>query len=261
MSEITLTVRQFPLHIDPAGPCREEELGDVEYTWRLPIANTALVLVDCWDLHQITSHLERATVTIEQRLVPTLAACRRAGITVIHAPSPQTARKYPQWTRYAGDETLFDQERPEPDWPPRAFRRRQGAYAQFAPPAQVFFPYTEHDKQARRIISCLEPLPDEYVVASGEQLHRLCRARRLLHLIYCGFAANICVLNRDYGIVAMAQERGYNVILLRDGTNAIENSDTLAEETMLLASVRRVETLYGSTTTCAALIQACEEVG
>ena len=261
MSEIVLPVRQFPLHINPTGPCREEELGYVERTWSLPLGQTALVLVDCWDLHHITSHLERATATIEQRLVPALAACRRAGITVIHAPSPQTARKYPQWTRYAGDETVFGQERPEPDWPPRPFRRRQGAYAQFAPPAQVFFPYTERLKRERRIIACLEPLPGEWVIATGEQLHRLCRARRLLHLIYCGFAANICVLNRDYGIVAMAQERGYNVILLRDGTNAIENADTLADETILLASVRRVETLYGSTTTCADLITACEGSG
>ena len=261
MSEIVLPVRQFQLHTNPTGPCREEELGYVEYTWRLPIANTALVLVDCWDLHHVTSHLERATVTIEQRLVPMLAACRRAGITIIHAPSPQTARKYPQWTRYAGDETLHGDGRPEPDWPPRPFRRRQGAYAQFAPPSPVAFPYTERLKQARRIIACLEPLPDEHVVATGEQVHRLCRHRRLLHLIYCGFAANICVLNRDYGIVAMAQGRGYNVILLRDGTNAVEGNDTVADELMLFASVRRVETIYGSTTTCGALIEACEGVG
>ena len=48
----------------------------------------------------------------------------------------------------------------------------------------------------------------EFVVATGEPLHELARQLGIMHLIYAGFATNWCILNRDYGMWAMAQ-RGF----------------------------------------------------
>ena len=49
----------------------------------------------------------------------------------------------------------------------------------------------------------MEPAPEDFVVATGDQLHRLCRDRGILHLFYAGFAANICIPFKDYGIRAL----------------------------------------------------------
>ena len=53
----------------------------------------------------------------------------------------------------------------------------------------------------------------------------LCRERGILYLIYVGFATNICVPDRDYGMRAM-RERGYALVLVRDATTGVEASDT-----------------------------------
>ena len=64
------------------------------------------------------------------------------------------------------------------------------------------------------------------------------------HLLYAGFATNWCILNRDYGMRAMAQ-RGYNMILLRDATMGVEFPDTLAAETATEMAIREVEQQLG----------------
>jgi nicotinamidase-related amidase len=195
---------------------------------------------------------------VEEKLAPVTQACRKAGVAVVHAPSPQTAAKYSQWVRYAGDETLFGGECSSPAWPPSDFRRRTGDYAAFKIPKESRLTMLKR-QQERRILPALSPQPNDYVIATGEQLHRLCRHQQLLHLIYAGFAANVCVLYRDYGTRAMAQ-RGYNVILLRDGTCAIESADTLQEERLLQAAILGIEMFVGSSTTSQALLQACYSV-
>ena len=78
-----------------------------------------------------------------------------------------------------------------------------------------------------------------------------------MHLFYAGFAANVCVLYRDYGTRAMAK-RGYNVILLRDGTCAIEADVTLQDERLLEAAILGIEMWVGSSTTSQALLDACQ---
>jgi nicotinamidase-related amidase len=114
-------------------------------------------------------------------------------------------------------------------------------------------------QQERRILPALTPQPDDFVIATGEQLHRLCHHRKILHLIYAGFAANVCVLYRDYGTRAMSR-RGYNVILLRDGTCAIESAETLQEERLLQAAILGIEMFVGSSTTSQALLDACNSL-
>lgn len=257
MRDISIPVRHYRLYTDLDVPCREENFHYVERTWVLPVEATGIVLVDCWDLHYMASHLERTNVIAQQRLAPVVQACRRAGITVIHAPSPQTAAKYPQWTHYAADETLFGKEREEPEWPPADFRRREGRFAVYGRPPEPLQPRIERERSERNIVACLAPQPGDFVIATGEQLHRLCHHRGLLHLFYGGFAANICVLYRDYGMRAMGRDRGYNVILLRDCTTAVETHDTLQEELLLKVAIRSIEMDFGTTTTSEALLSAC----
>ena len=216
------------------------------------------MLVDCWDEHYIESHLERTNEIIIERLAPAAQACREAGVAVIHAPSPPQAKQYDVWTHYAGDRELgFTPAEPAPDWPPAEFRERSGPYEQFAkPPDPQLDEWRKTEGDARRIVEALGPEPGDFVIATGEKHHRLLRSREIVHLLYAGFAANMCVPGRDYGTRAM-QKRGYNTILLRDGTTAIEAHDTVGELLLTTAAAYEVEMTLGSTTTTEALIEAC----
>jgi nicotinamidase-related amidase len=143
------------------------------------------------------------------------------------------------------------------DWPPAAFRRREGAFAQFRRRQPAQGAQFRAEREARRIDPCVEPTAEDFVVATGEQLHRLCRERGLLHLFYAGFAANICIPFKDYGVRAV-RARGYNVVLLRDCTTAIEGHDTVADRSGTRQAIRELEMAdLASTVTAAAFVTAC----
>lgn len=85
---------------------------------------------------------------------------------------------------------------------------------------------------------------------------------QVLHLFFAGFATNICVEHRDYGMRAM-QARGYNVILLRDGTTGIELTAGLGVPvrprlSMTQASILNLELKMGSSALCADVVAAVE---
>ncbi len=259
MAKLTLPVRCYRLGVDEGQECVEKNFSYAEREWELATDETALVLVDCWDKHYVVSHEERSGQVIRERIAPALQACRQAGITIVHAPSPGTARAYPQWLRYAGDRELgFAATPPPPDWPPEDFRSRKGDYAIFdKPPEPARDQWVKEFDKQRRIVQDIAPVEQDFVIATGEQLHRLLRDRRILHLLYCGFAANMCVPGRDYGTRAMKQ-RGYNIILLRDCTAAIEAAHTFEQWGLTEAFVLECEMTIGHTTTSQQLIAACE---
>ncbi len=93
------------------------------------------------------------------------------------------------------------------------------------------------------------------MVHTGEQLHRLLSERRVLHLFYAGFAANWCLLYRDYGVLAM-HGRGYEVILVRDATAGVEFHDTVNQLSATGMAIREMEAKWAWSTTAEALIQA-----
>ncbi len=111
---------------------------------------------------------------------------------------------------------------------------------------------------AMRIMEFLEPQAGDFVVATGAQLHQLCRDQQILHLFYAGFAANICIQLRDYGIRAM-HDRGYHTTLLRDCTTAIEGSHTLEGQWLLEAAIFNIELKVGCSTTAQQLQAACRD--
>jgi nicotinamidase-related amidase len=101
----------------------------------------------------------------------------------------------------------------------------------------------------------IAPQPEDAVVATGQELHELLTERRVALLFYVGFATNICVLHRDYGVLAMGA-RGYLPILLRDCTIGIESGDTLPEMLATRAAIHDVERRY-YTSTSDQLARAC----
>jgi len=145
-----------------------------------------------------------------------------------------------------------------PTWPPSTFRGiyRSGEYADFGRDREPRLQEAiERYVTELKISNLVKPLPDELIIATGDQLHGLLAERRILHLIYAGFATNWCVIGRDYGIIAM-NERGYNIVLVRDATTGVEFHDSVEELTATEIAIREVETKYAWSTTTDAFIAA-----
>jgi nicotinamidase-related amidase len=261
--QLRLSLRTYLRQPEPGVACVESNFHDHEWPVTIPTSQAALVLVDVWDTHIIASHAARTAEITRTRIAPAVAAARQAGVAVVHAPSPVQARRYPQCQRYA---TAADLEAPlvgtrspagKDEWPPAEFRRRRGAYAEFRRPAPPFPDQLREERYRRGIDPSVRPLADDFVVATGDQLHRLCQDREILHLFYVGFAANICIPFKDYAIRAF-HARGYNVMLLRDCTTAIEGHDTIETFSGTHQAIRELEMAgVATTTTSAAFVDAC----
>ena len=129
MKTLNLRVRYFQDSTPADVPCRETEFIRREFEMPLPIAETALVLVDLWDVHFIESWIERAKQVTVDCVVPVIDTARNTGLTIVHAPSPPVAAQYPQLQRHKP---------PEPStpstWPPSDFRSRSGDYVVYRGP-------------------------------------------------------------------------------------------------------------------------------
>jgi nicotinamidase-related amidase len=255
---LQLTVRFLRHGTDDGIPCVEPSIHLQERKWSVPPEQSALVLVDCWAEHFIESHQADSGRIMLETLGPVVDSARKAGITIIHTPSPTYIQAYPQWVAYASDQDLGQGPAAPPpdDWPPPSFRRKEGEFAQYARVREPKVVDWVSDPSRYRIADAVAPQPGDFVVKTGDQLHRLLKHRRLLHLFYAGFATNMCILFRDYGTRAMHQ-RGYNVILLRDCTTGIEYSETVEGRWLTRAAIASIEVGVGHTTTSGSFLEAC----
>jgi len=251
--QLKLPCRYYRMLTDLDVPCVEKNFGYVEKELTVPATQAAVVLVDVWSEHTVDSHFKRTMEITKNRIAPMLAAARKAGVLVIHGPSVEVAERLsPKQSRRSATPS-------GPEWPPREFLRREGRYASFGrlpEPRQV--KWMETKRTTLNIAEPAAPAPGDLIISHGEQMHGILAERKILHLFYAGFAANICMLNRDYGMRAMSKRYGYNVILLRDATTAIEYHDTLDDMTATKLAIREVEAQLGWSTTTDAFIRACE---
>ncbi len=242
MKSLNLRVRYFQDSTPADVPCRETAFIHREFEMPLPIAETALVLVDLWNVHFIESWIERAKQVTVDCVVPVIDAARKVGMTIVHAPSPSVAAQYPQLKLHKPPQPSTP-----PTWPPPEFRSRSGDYDVYRGPRSQPPGIGIHwDKLSSQLSMspAIDVQEDDFVIATGQQLHELLEERRILHLLYAGFATNWCVLGRDYGIRSMARY-GYNIILLRDATTGVEFPDTYDNLFTTEIAIREVEQQYG----------------
>lgn len=242
MKTLDLRVQYFQDSTPVDEPCRETAFIRREFEMPLPVDETALVLVDLWNVHFIESWIERAKQVTLECVVPVIDAARRIGMTIVHAPSPSVASQYPQLDRHKP---------PQPSapntWPPPEFRSRSGDYDVYRGPRSQPPGIGVHwDKLSSQLSMspAIDVKEDEFVIATGQQLHELLEEQRILHLLYAGFATNWCVLGRDYGIRSMSRY-GYNIILFRDATTGVEFPDTYDNLFTTEIAIREVEQQYG----------------
>src|SRR5579872_4469221 len=109
---LNIPCRYYRVYTDPGTPCVERDFHFVERTLPIPIEQAALVLVDVWSTHYIESWLRRAAEITQSKIVPLMEAARKAGMTVIHGPSPFIANRYLK----APPPPTTTIEPPPPDW-------------------------------------------------------------------------------------------------------------------------------------------------
>jgi len=237
-------------------PCREENFIRREIFFSLPIDQTALILVDLWNLHHIESWLDRANIITQKIISPVAEKARDAGITIVHAPSPEVIQNQ-KYNIYQGYTVLTQK---DSKWPPEKFKLRKDEYKVFENPREqppgLDFRWKKL-KPKLGMSPYIKIHKEDFVVATGQQLQDLCEEKKLLHLIYAGFATNWCILHRDYGIIQMS-ERGYNCMLIKDATEGIEFPDTLEQKWTTELAIREVEQRYGFTLLSRDFTCACD---
>ena len=220
---IKVRPRYYRWHVNPGVVSVETNTEYACLDWEIPMAQTALVLVDVWSHHYLRDTEARSEEIVRDKIVPLLGACRKAGMSIVHAPAPRLAENHPSWVKLIGEEEASGGSRD--DWPPPAFREKSGDFEGYARPLE---PREEELSKIRARLK-MHPLVqvkgEEAVISNGEELHRWCKQQGVLFLFFMGFNTNACILMRDYGTLAMSR-RGYEVIVLRDCTTGMESFET-----------------------------------
>jgi len=175
-------------------------------------AKTAIVITDMWDKHWCRGATERVG-QIAARMEPLLEQARAAGVLIIHAPSETM-------DFYAGSEARkLAESAPHAD-PPEA-----------APLADPPLPIddsnggcdtpgdTEHRAWSRET-GLLTIAPGDVISDSGTEIYNVLRQHGIDTVFYMGVHANMCILNRSFGIRQLARW-GMHCILVRDLTDAM----------------------------------------
>ena len=222
---LKISPRYYRWHVDPGVEWIEKNTGYASLDWEIPLSQAAVVLLDVWDRHYIHDPEDRAEEIIQTKLVPLVDACRKAGLPLIHAPSPghNLAQNHPNWVNLADSSETNPTN--DPEWPPSAFRSKAGDFSQYARPPEPREQEIRDRVDVRTMHPAVAPEGDEPVVAYGEELHRYCKQQGILFLFYVGFNTNACILHRDYGTLEMAK-RGYGIVMIRDCTTGMESFET-----------------------------------
>ena len=95
MATLQLKVQYFQDSTPPEVPCREENFVVRELDFALPVEQTALVLIDLWNVHHIDSWIERAEAVTKEVIAPLIGRAREYGLTIVQAPSPGVLANFP----------------------------------------------------------------------------------------------------------------------------------------------------------------------
>lgn len=232
-------------HVDPGVEWLETNTHAAYLDWKIPLAQSALILVDVWDKHYLKDTMQRTNDIIDKKLLPLVEKCREEGLQVIHTPANRVAIKSPNWVKLtSGADRYFK----EDSWPPMDFRESKGQFQEFRGP---FEPREAERYAMSRSVTFhpkIQPEGNEAVVSSGEELHLYCKQKGILFLIYAGFNTNGCILSRTYGTVNMGL-RGYKIVLVRDCTTGMETKESQPEMLQTNGAILLLETWGHNTVT------------
>lgn len=206
-SEMRLTLQK---RIQPYGA--SDTWIEATFVQNLAPRKTAIVITDMWDKHWCRGATERVG-QIAVRMEPLLEKARAAGVLIVHAPSETM-------DFYAGSEgRKLAESAPHADPlavapvhdPPLPIDDSNGGCDT---PGD-----TEHRAWTRET-PLLTIAPGDVISDSGAEIYNVLRQRGIDTVFYMGVHANMCILNRSFGIRQMARW-GIHCVLVRDLTDAM----------------------------------------
>lgn len=217
------------------------------------LEHTAVVALHAWDcgtrdlfagVHRACEYIPRADQICRTIFPPLLSAVRRSPVKLFHVVSSagycSDLPGYRRAVELAG---------PEPEPLPRADPDPVISRLSQMRGEQVF-PGAHNVPDQERLAAYLtfapeaRPLDNEGIAATSHQLFGLCKAERINHLIYIGFAANGCMWLSPGGMVDM-QRRGMMCSTIRQAVTAIENKETARGEQNKQNALWYVALLFG----------------
>ena len=197
------------------------------------VENTALVMVDTWNWHDPEDGGEPPDYLLNAQ--KHLNACRKQGMTIIHAPNWPVADRYAQHEAIEKEADAFRTDAQPPEhmvWPPRGNPVQKQAAA-----LRSQYALSDSDReemQARRAISrYLLPEDGEYVISYHNTFRYVLWKRNIQLLFYVGGALNECMLHRDTSLNRIvgsdSGKSWFTVVVLEDCVYAMP-SDTRSDE-------------------------------
>ncbi|MEA2933495.1 MAG: hypothetical protein QOD74_141 [Variibacter sp.] len=115
--------------------------------------------------------------------------------------------------------------------------------------------HAAHDRPTHPLA---KPQPDEAIVQGSlgsAAIAAELRAAGIRTLFYLGYKSNRCVMSRAIGAMPMRSE-GFDIVLVRDASIALENSDTFASKQIHAAMIDLFEGAIGASVATADLVRA-----
>ncbi len=255
MMKVTLRNVSYPA-VDPGGDDMSMHWQRRERTVQMPVEQTALILIDVWDIASEREHNPPVGDRIvHEAIAPLLQAARAADMLVVHAAHRPVGwdgkNTGPRIDGRSGDSMARNQLPAEvaqqpvdpKQWPPREFLYRVGEYGQFArndSPAYLPYAYVQGIHPGALPVK----REREFIESDFDRVQAILRDNRILHLLYVGEWTNGCVVMRPTGIRRMSA-LGYNTVILRDATWGPELANTWDTMEITRGAVMDIEILNG----------------
>jgi nicotinamidase-related amidase len=224
-----LLVLMAPVHAAESAelvvPTRRQEArpdADGHLQWqvitadqRLKPAETAIIICDMWDKHWSRGATERVG-TMAPRMNTVLVAARRAGVTIIHAPS-ETMEFYkdtPARLRVQRAPRVEPPAEKKHDDPPQPVDDSDGGSDTGEKP---WYKAWQRQHPAIEIDQEKDGISDD-----GREIWNCLQQKGIRNVLIMGVHTNMCVLGRSFAIKQMVRW-GMNVMLVRDLTDAMYN--------------------------------------
>ena len=200
-------------------------------------SHTGIVVMHAWNTgtreefpgwHRIAEYIPRADRICREVMPKLLAAVRQAGLPVFHVVGGGDYYKdcpgYKRAVELAGPAPEQPVVEADPILKQLQSFKREHSNPGLHNAADVSAGFAHLDFAPNT-----KPVGDEGVAEDGRQLFALCREAGVNHLIYSGFAINMCLQNSPGGMIDMAR---YGIMrsVLREAVTAVENKETAEDE-------------------------------
>ena len=227
-----------------------DQLAEANFQQEFSTEKTAIIITDMWDKHWCRGATMRVG-EIASRMEPLLNQARAAGILIIHAPSDTMSYYADAPGRKLAKEAPYTAPPPELDLdqPPLPIDDSDGGCD------------TPGDKEHQawsRETPLLTIARGDVISDSGKEIYNVLRERGIDTVFFMGVHANMCILNRTFGIRQLTRW-GLRCILVRDLTDAMYDSSSRpfvshAAGTQLV--IEYIEQHYAPTVTSGEMMQA-----